>query len=77
MFNCFKESKVMKYNMIIHNIRKMDDEYTEKNYTNKWKRKRNDYTIKYNTKMSNNMEMKTINVRGKEKIVYIMKGSNT
>ena len=63
--------------MIIPNIRKMNDVYTEKNYTNKWKRERNDYTIMYNAKMSNNMEMKTINVKGKEKIVYIMKGSNT
>ena len=34
--------------MIICNIRKMDDAYTEKNYINEWKRKRNDYTIKYN-----------------------------
>ena len=41
------------------------------------KEKRNDYTIKYNAKMSNNMEMKTVNVKGKEKIVYITKGSNT
>ena len=43
----------------------------------KGKRKRNNYTIKYNANMSNNMEMKTINVKGKEKIVYITKGSNT
>ena len=55
----------------------MDDIYTDKNYTNKWKRKGNDYTMKYNAKMSYNMKMKTINVQGKEKIAYIMKGSNT
>ena len=73
----FKDSKVMKYNKIICNIRKMDHLYTKKNYTNKWKRKRNKYTIKYNAKMSNNMELKTINNKGKEKIAYIMKGSNT
>ena len=73
----FKESKIMKYNMIICNMRKMDNAYTEKNYTNEWKRKRNDYTIKYNVKMTNNIEMKIINVKGKEKIAYIMKGSNT
>ena len=74
----FKESKVMKYNMIIGNIRKMDNVYTKKNYTNKWKRKkRNDCTIKYNAKMSNNMELKTINVKGKEKFVYITKGNNS
>ena len=55
----------------------MDNTYTEKNYTNKWKGKRNDYTIKYNVKMTNNIEMKVINVKGKEKTVYITKGSNT
>ena len=55
----------------------MDDIYTKKNYTNKWKRKRNNYTIQYNAKISNNVEMKTINNKGKEKIAYIIKGSNT
>ena len=40
-------------------------------------KKRNDYTIKYNAKMNNNMELKTINVKEKEKIAYITKGSNT
>ena len=49
----------------------MNDTYNEKNYTNKWKRKGNKYTIKYNTKMTNNMEMKIINIGGKRKIVYI------
>ena len=28
-------------------------------------------------RMMNDTEMKTINVKGKEKIAYIMKGSNT
>ena len=55
----------------------MDDTYTEKNYTNEWKRKRNDYTIKYNVKMTNNIEMKTVNIGGKRKIVYIVKGNDT
>ena len=42
-----------------------------KNYTSKWKRKRNDYTIKYNAKMNNNMEMKTVNVKRKgENCIY-------
>ena len=58
----------MKYNMIICNIRKMDDAYTEKSYTNEWKRKRNDYTIKYNVKMTSNIEMKIVNIGGKRKI---------
>ena len=40
-------------------------------------RKRNNYTIKYNAKMTNNIEMKIINVKGKEKIAYSTKGSNT
>ena len=40
--------------------------YSEKNYTKKkGKRKRNDYTMKYNAKMSNNMEMKTVNIKRK------------
>ena len=50
----------------------MDDAYTEKNYTKEWKRKRNDYTIKYNAKMTNNIEMKIISVKGKEKRVANM-----
>ena len=55
----------------------MDNTYNEVNYTNEWKTKRNDYTVKFNAKMINNTETKTINVKGKEKIAYITKGSNT
>ena len=49
----------------------MDNIYIKENYTNQWKRKSN------NAKISNNMEMETINNKGKEKIAYIVKGSNT
>ena len=46
MLNCFKENKVMKYNMTIHT---MDNIHIyKKNYTSKWERKRNDYSITYN-----------------------------
>ena len=72
----FKESK-KSYDNMQYKKKRMDDTYTEKNYTNKWKRKGNDYTTKYNVKMTNNMEMKVINVKGKEKIAYNTKGSNT
>ena len=51
----------------------MDDVYTKKNYTNQWKRKRNDYTIKYNTKMNNNIELKTINVKKRRKLHILQK----
>ena len=59
---------MIKYNIIICNIRKIDDIEL---YQQMEKSKRSDYTIKYNAKMNNNMEMKTVNVKRKgENCVY-------
>ena len=63
----FKENKVMKYNMTICNIRKMDNVYIKRIIPANRKEKGNDYTIKYNAKMNNNMEMETINIKRKGK----------
>ena len=40
-------------------------------------KKMNDYTMKYNIKMTNNIEMKIINIGGKRKIVCIAKGNDS
>ena len=40
-------------------------------------KKMNDYTIKYNIKMTNNIEMKIMKIGGKRKIAYIAKGNDT
>ena len=65
----------MKCNMIIPNIRKMDDTYIMKRIIPmNGKEKEWLYYIKYNIKMIDNIEMKIINIEGKKENVYIAKG---
>ena len=49
----------------------MDNVYIKRIIPANGKRKGNDYTIKYNAKVSNNIEMETINVKRKgENCIY-------
>ena len=45
----------------------MDSIYIKRIIPANGKEKRNDYTVKYNAKMNNHMEMKTVNVKKKGK----------
>ena len=59
--------------MTISNMRKMDNVYIKRIIPTNGKEKRNDYAIKYNAKMNNNMKMETIRRKFKKEVIHDLK----